>query len=156
MKIVIIFGTRPEAIKLGPVVAALRDEGIDLAIVCTGQHTTLLHGTPAETDLRGATSLALPSTGEIWDWTLRAAGALTDVLVTLGATDVMVQGDTMSALAGARAAVLLGLPLHHVEAGLRSHDLASPYPEELIRTEIASHATWHYAPTQTARANLVV
>ncbi len=154
MTLAIIFGTRPEAIKTGPVVAELRQLGVEIDPICTNQHTTLLSGTPADTDLADARSLELPSTGEVWSWVETATDRLTEQL--WNASAVLVQGDTMTALAGARAAKRLGLPLHHVEAGLRSHDLHAPWPEELIRVEISQTATWHYAPTQTSRANLVV
>ncbi len=154
MTLAIVFGTRPEAIKVGPVVAELRRLGVEIDLICTNQHTTLLSGTPADTDLADARSLELPSTGEVWSWVETATDRLTDAL--WDASAVLVQGDTMTALAGARAAKRLGLPLHHVEAGLRSHDLHAPWPEELIRVEISQTSTWHYAPTQTSRANLVL
>lgn len=157
MKLAVIFGTRPDSIKLGPVVAALRELGVEIDLICTNQHTTLLSGTPADTDLAGAWDLDLPSTGDVWGWVENATYKIMEALAGHPPDlEIMVQGDTMTALVGSRAAKRLGLPLHHVEAGLRSHNLHSPWPEELIRVEIAQAATWHYAPTQTSRANLVV
>lgn len=150
--ITIVYGSRPEAIKLGPVAAALRAERVSFSVVCTGQHTTLLAGTPAETDLQGS-SLGFASSGDILRWLHRVEGALEARIAP--ATIVVVQGDTMSALAGARAAHAQKKVLVHVEAGVRSHNLEEPWPEEGFRIEVTQHADWHYAATPTAFANLV-
>lgn len=155
MTLAFVYGTRPEAIKTGPVVSELRLRGIDPLLLCTGQHDSLLKGTPAESDLAQSVSLALPSDGNVPTWTATATGRLMAEFEARDVSGVVVQGDTMSALAGARAANFLGLPLYHVEAGIRSGNLAEPWPEEGIRTEIATLATWHYAPTETARRNLL-
>lgn len=152
-RIVVGFGTRPEAIKLGPVVAELRHRGCEPELLCTAQHTTLLRGTPAETDLVGAYSLGLESDGDVERWLLRAAPLLYDRLDR--ETDlVVVQGDTMSAYAIALAASDLGIPVAHVEAGLRSHDPLEPDPEERFRVAIAKLATIHCCPTVIAMENL--
>lgn len=153
ISLTVIFGTRPEAIKLGPVVAELRAGGVEPTIICTGQHTTLLRGTPAETDLRNAQSLGVVSEGNVEDWLELSSPVLEAAL----ADDpyVVVQGDTMSALAGARAARARDLNICHVEAGVRSGNLEEPWPEELARIEIAAMATWHYTPTSTTYANLI-
>lgn len=155
MTLAFVYGTRPEAIKTGPVVSELRLRGIDPLLLCTGQHDSLLKGTPAESDLAQSVSLALPSDGTVWEWVRTGSQRLRHEFVARGVTGVVVQGDTMSALAGARAACYQGLPLYHVEAGIRSGSLTEPWPEERIRMEIAQMAVWHYAPTETARCNLV-
>lgn len=155
MKLGIVYGTRPESIKLGPVVAELRLLGLSPDLVCTGQHTTLLSGTPAESDLALSASLGLGADGSVWRWVKDATKALIPALDALQVDGVVVQGDTMSALAGARAAFALGVPLFHVEAGIRSHATEEPYPEEKIRVEIARLAAWHYAPTPGAVQNLI-
>ena len=152
--LMLIFGTRPEAIKLGPVAAELKLLGCQLNIVCTGQHSDLLRGTPAESDLAGATSLGLASDGSVLRWLRGAERALAGPTGPLSGI-VVVQGDTMSALAGARAAAEKGLVLAHVEAGVRSHRLTEPWPEEGFRVEIDRLADWYYAPTSTAFANLL-
>lgn len=149
--ITLLYGTRPEAIKLGPVAAELRSLGTPFRVVCTGQHTDLLKGTPAEHDLFGSSSLNLPSKGNVLQWLAQAERAL-----RFQPDDfVVVQGDTMSALAGARAAAGARLPLAHVEAGVRSHCHSDPWPEELFRIEIDSLSDYFYTPTTTAYANLI-
>jgi UDP-N-acetylglucosamine 2-epimerase (non-hydrolysing) len=151
-KIVFIWGTRPEALKIGPVVAQLPDS----VCVSTGQHSELLKGTPAESDLSRSISLNLESQGDVSLWVGKAVPRLEKVLEGLypiGA--VVVQGDTMSAYAGALAASKLRIPICHIEAGLRSGDLDEPWPEERIRRAISLRATWHYAPTRTALCNLL-
>lgn len=161
MTILLTFGTRPEAIKLGPVAAELRAANVPFAVICSGQHTTLLEGTPAETDLSGKNvfSLGLASDGNVQKWVMRAELKIREFLETWDSLEqlspIVVQGDTMSALAAARAAKVLGRTLVHVEAGIRSGDLENPWPEEGFRREITSLADWHYAPTAHCFANLV-
>lgn len=151
--ITIVFGTRPCAIKLGPVAAELRALGITPRIVCTGQHTSLLRGTPAESDLADATALGLASDGNPLRWASHAVAPIARALQ--GSKLVVVQGDTMSAVAATRAAYALNIPVAHVEAGVRSGTLEEPWPEEGFRREITAFARWHAAATTTALANLV-
>ena len=153
--ITVVFGTRPDAIKLSPVVAALRDLGAPLRVVCTGQHTDLLRGTPAETDLADAVSLNLIALPSPERWVEMAQPRIAMALDVTEASLVVVQGDTASAIAGARAAAECGIPLAHVEAGVRSGCLQEPWPEEGFRREITRLASWHYAATTTAYANLL-
>src|SRR3990167_612172 len=153
--ILLICGTRPECIKLGPVAAELAALTANWRCVLSGQHTNLLAGTPAETDLCGADTLALASSGNVARWMTYAQERLTAYLREAQPKLVVVQGDTMSAHVGAVTATLLGFPVAHVEAGVRSHDLNNPWPEESTRVSIAQLARWHYAPTTTAFANLV-
>lgn len=149
-----IIGTRPELIKTLPVVSALQDAGLDTALLQTGQHTTLIDLTS------GAFMPTLPTLGIASDGTLlrfvsKARAALRAKLLAEGKPRViLVQGDTMSAFVGAEIATEFGVPLAHVEAGVRSHDRSEPWPEELIRVEIDRVATWRYAPTTTCADNL--
>ncbi len=152
--ILVVYGTRPEAIKLGPVVAELRALGADVRVLCTGQHTNLLAGSPAETDLADGISLGMPSHGNVLGWLARGHARIRDTILAILPKVVVVQGDTMSAHAGATAADALGLPVAHVEAGVRSHDMGNPWPEEALRVEITKLARLHLAPTETARKNL--
>lgn len=152
--IVVVYGCRPDAIKLGPVVAELRTRGVTPDLICTGQHTTLLRGTPVETDLADARSLGLVSSGSVIPWCHRATRCLTKEFDKRKPSLVVVQGDTMTAVAAARAADRLGIPIAHVEAGLRSHNLSEPWPEEGFRREITRMAAWHYAPTPWSVRNL--
>lgn len=153
-RICLVFGTRPEAIKLGPVAAELVRRGADVVSVNTGQHVELLRGTPAEDDLRDAVSLGLPSDDQPHVWADRAAISVREAFGRLGATLIVVQGDTSSALAGAIAARKAGLGLVHVEAGVRSGVWRDPWPEEMFRTEIDALADRHLAATEHAARNL--
>lgn len=153
--IVFVWGTRPEALKVGPIVAELKAAHTPVSTIATGQHWNLLQGTPAETDLADALSLGIQAGGDPVQWVARAVPLLTDALQSLAPSIVVVQGDTASAIAGAKAAHELGIPIAHVEAGIRSHNLEEPWPEEAFRREITQLATWHYTPTSTTYANLL-
>lgn len=151
MRVVFIFGTRPEAIKIAPVVEELRAQLVEPVLICSGQHTSLLEGTPAETVLQGSTSLGMPSEGSVFGWVHHVSRVLTEE--HLGWDDhVVVQGDTMSAFAGAAAAGTDGT-LHHIEAGVRSH-ASEPWPEEDIRKAISGMADYHYCATVKNGLNL--
>ncbi|WP_374597316.1 non-hydrolyzing UDP-N-acetylglucosamine 2-epimerase [Sphingosinicella sp.] len=153
MKIVI--GTRPEAIKLAPVVLALRALHLPVRVCLTGQHPEMATEALAPFGIEADVNLDLMRPGQsLAELTRRAVDALTLRLASKQPAWVIVQGDTTSALAGAIAARQLGIPVAHVEAGLRSFDLTQPYPEELNRTLIARLATLHFAPTPGAEANL--
>lgn len=153
-KLVFVWGTRPEALKIGPVVRELGDS--PLAIISTGQHSDLLRGTPAESDLKDSISLNLPSSGDVSVWVAQAVPKLVTSLRELQPIKaVVVQGDTMSAYAGALAGSELRIPVVHIEAGLRSGDLEEPWPEERIRRAISLRANLHLAPTERAKANLL-
>lgn len=153
--IVLIYGTRPDAIKQGPIAAALRANKTPVQCISTGQHTDLLRGTPAESDLADSLSLGFPGTGDAVGWPQQVQPAIEAALQEAGASLVVVQGDTMSAVTGARGAHSLGIPVAHVEAGLRSGNDQDPWPEELFRKEITQLASWHFAPTLCAYDNLI-
>lgn len=152
-----ILGTRPEAIKLAPVIRALRAiPGISCRIVSTGQHRELLAQALASFGLCPDHDLALMCPGQ--SLTHIAAGTLSGLEPWLADERpdwLLVQGDTTTALAGALAGFYAGIPVAHVEAGLRTHDPHAPFPEEMNRSLIARLATLHFAPTETARANLL-
>lgn len=151
--IAVCLGTRPEAIKLAEVLHYLRDNGAPFKVVLTGQHRELLQGTPIA--LYDAIDLGMKSDGNVLRWTQNVQPNLQATLKRLQPDLIVVQGDTMSALAGARSATALNIPLAHVEAGLRSHSSTDPWPEENIRREISKLATFHYAPTDRAVGNLI-
>lgn len=147
--IFLVFGTRPEAIKLGPVANELRNLQVPFKVISTGQHIDLLKGTPAELDLKPDIQIEMPDLEDRIDITAnRVADHLT------GWDVIVVQGDTASALAGARAASIAGAPLAHVEAGIRSGDIENPWPEEIYRREISRLAYIHLAPTMLCVRNL--
>ena len=149
--ICVVVGTRPEVVKLAPVVDELRLRDARIDVLVTGQHTTLLDGMPS---LGAVRELGLASRGHVAEYVTRARRALYDDFRRHHPAVVIVQGDTMSAFAAALAAADAGVPVAHVEAGVRSGNELEPWPEENIRREIDAIATWRYAPTAHALANL--
>lgn len=148
-----IIGTRPELVKVAPVVEALRARDIATDMLTTGQHTSLLD--PALMARLGpVSSLGVASTGNVLKFLTKARAALRLVLQAATPRCVLVQGDTMSTFVGALVACDLGISVAHVEAGVRSGSLSEPWPEELIRVTVDGLATWHYAPTEHSLRNL--
>jgi UDP-N-acetylglucosamine 2-epimerase (non-hydrolysing) len=155
-RILVIFGTRPEAIKLIPVVRALQGrEGVVVQTLATGQHDVLLNQVLALHGLKPDFSLDLIRRDDSLD-ALHASLLLSigDVLELVRPDMVVVQGDTATAHAGALAAVHRQIPVAHVEAGLRSGNTAHPWPEEYYRRAIADYAALHFAPTPAAAETL--
>lgn len=154
--ILIIFGTRPEAIKLFPVVRALRDSGAVPVRVCvTAQHRGMLDQVLDIAGLVPDHDLDLMEPGQSLDrLTARLLTGLGEVMDSERPAMVVVQGDTATAMAGALAAYYRKIPVAHVEAGLRSGDIYQPWPEEVNRRIIAPIAALHFAPTETAAAAL--
>ena len=152
-----VFGTRPEAVKLGPVVAALRAAGEVPEIVCSGQHTDLLRGTPADDGLAPTASLSLPGTNEPFAYSDQCFHAFRARWDRNGPTPelVIVQGDTATAHAAALAAHRLDIPVAHVEAGIRSRDACDPWPEETFRTAIDAASKWLFCATDRNLLNVV-
>lgn len=156
MRYHVIFGTRPEAVKLCPLILSLRERHRQVRVIATGQQTAMfdellpLFGiTPDVTlhTMRKRESLPLLLS--------RLFSALSPVLSRVEPGIVIVQGDTASAYAGAVCGFLCGHTVAHVEAGLRSFDLRAPFPEEGFRRGIADVAAVHYATTEAARRNLL-
>lgn len=154
LRIVSIAGTRPEAIKFAPLLGAFADrDDIAHTLVATGQHRALFHIALAEFGMAADIDLALPNDG-IEAHTAVLGKALPPLLRRLAPDLVLVQGDTTSAWAAARIAAGLGIPVGHIEAGLRSGDALNPWPEERNRREIDAIATLLFAPSAAALANL--
>ena len=151
-RILVIFGTRPEAIKLFPVVAALKAvRGLDVRTCVTAQHRGLLDQVLAIAGLTPDVDLDLMEPGQSLDrLTARLLTGLGDVMDAEKPDRVIVQGDTATAMVGALAAYYRKVPVSHVEAGLRSGDIYQPWPEEVNRRIVAPIADQHFAPTQTA------
>ncbi|RUN76473.1 UDP-N-acetylglucosamine 2-epimerase (non-hydrolyzing) [Sphingomonas sp. TF3] len=151
-RILIIFGTRPEAIKLFPVVAALKAQGgLDVRTCVTAQHRGLLDQVLSIAGLRPDIDLDLMEPGQTLDrLTARLLTGLGDVMDAEKPDRVIVQGDTATAMVGALAAYYRKVPVSHVEAGLRSGDIYQPWPEEVNRRIVAPIADQHFAPTETA------
>lgn len=156
-KVLVVFGTRPEAIKLFPVVRALADApGIDVRTCVTAQHRGLLDQVLAIADLIPDVDLDLMEPGQSLDHlTARLLTGIGEVLDVERPDRVLVQGDTATAMAGALAAYYRRIPVGHVEAGLRSGDIYQPWPEEVNRRIVAPIADQHFAPTETAAEALV-
>lgn len=155
MHVLVVMGTRPEAIKLWPVINALRGAGFETIVCDTGQHRDLLAQALPMLELTPEVRLDLMSPGSSLDvlasrMTTGVSAAIDDFVPDW----VIVQGDTTTALAAARASRTRGVRLAHVEAGLRSFDPMAPWPEELNRCEITRLADLHFAPTPRAASNL--
>jgi UDP-N-acetylglucosamine 2-epimerase (non-hydrolysing) len=151
-KVLVIFGTRPEAIKLFPVVRALAAmPGLSVRTCVTAQHRGLLDQVLAIADLAPDIDLDLMEPGQTLDrLTARLLTGLGDVMDAEKPDLVVVQGDTATAMTGALAAYYRKVPVAHVEAGLRSGDIYQPWPEEVNRRIVAPIAALHFAPTETA------
>jgi UDP-N-acetylglucosamine 2-epimerase (non-hydrolysing) len=158
MKICTVLGTRPEAIKLAPVIRCLEGQtGVNQRLVVTGQHRELLDQVLDLFSIRPALDLRVMTPEQ-------GLGALTARILQQLEKDflqhrpdwVVVQGDTTTAFAAALAAFYLRIPVAHVEAGLRTNDRYNPYPEEVNRRFVDHLASLHFAPTERARANLLM
>jgi UDP-N-acetylglucosamine 2-epimerase (non-hydrolysing) len=148
----VVIGTRPEAIKLAPVVSALRADGaFDPVVISTGQHRQMLDQALAVFDLKPDVELEVMSQGQtLHDITARTLERMRVVLSELAPARVIVQGDTTTAFAAALAAFYAKLPVAHVEAGLRSGERYSPFPEEINRRMVDQLSDLLFAPTSQA------
>lgn len=154
--VMVVVGTRPEAIKLAPVVQALRGTGLAVRICLSGQHPDLAGAALADFGLAADRLLSACRPGQsLAELGARALSQLAAAMTRDRPRVVVVQGDTTTALAAALAARAGGRLVAHVEAGLRTFDIAAPFPEELNRVAIARVANLHFAPTPGARANLI-
>ncbi len=154
----VVVGTRPEAIKLAPVLQALRARAGELRplLVATSQHREMLKQALDTFGLVPDIDLGLMQTGQnLGQFTARAMVALTDCFIEHRPDFLLVQGDTSTVTAAALAAFYQGVPIGHIEAGLRSFDLSSPFPEEVNRRIASATAHVHFAPTKAARDNLL-
>jgi len=149
----VVIGTRPEAIKLAPVIDALSARGLNTRLIFTGQHPELA---PADYGLGCVPAIFLRCPGQ--DDPHAHVGMVSKAMAAALVPDppalVVVQGDTSSALGGALAAGLARVPLAHIEAGLRSHDLKHPWPEEEFRVAIDQASGLLFAPTELSATNL--
>ena len=155
-RILLVFGTRPEAIKMLPVVKALRArESLQPIVVVTGQHREMLDQVFAAFGETPDIDLELMSAGQtLTDITVRVLTRMGKVYATEKPDLVLVHGDTTTAMAAALAAFYARIPVGHVEAGLRSHDIERPWPEEYNRVSVDAVANFCFAPTQTSAENL--
>ena len=156
-KICVVIGTRPEAIKMAPVVLALRAQPdcFDVTVCSTGQHSTMLNGAMAAFELKPDVELGVMNPGQsLAELTSRLLLTLDALFEKIRPDLVLVHGDTTSAMVGSQVAFYRQIEVGHVEAGLRTGNLLSPFPEEYNRRSVAIATRHHFAPTPRARANL--
>jgi UDP-N-acetylglucosamine 2-epimerase (non-hydrolysing) len=152
----VVIGTRPEAIKLAPVIRAARVAGIDVRVCVTGQHREMLRPILELFDIVPDHDLDLMTPGQTLSRiTAAVLEGTTNVIEACNPSWVIVQGDTTTALAASLASFYRGVPVAHVEAGLRTNDKRQPFPEEANRRIVDDLADLHFAPTERARANLL-
>lgn len=156
-KIMLVFGTRPEAIKMAPVVRALRQASQWEVKVCvTAQHRQMLDQVLSLFGIVPDFDLNMMKSGQdLTDITANVLTGMRNVLSEWNPDLVLVHGDTTTAMAASLAAFYATISVAHVEAGLRTNDIYSPWPEEMNRRIVGRVASLHFAPTETARANLL-
>ncbi|MGE5488205.1 MAG: non-hydrolyzing UDP-N-acetylglucosamine 2-epimerase [bacterium] len=155
-RVLVIIGTRPEAIKLCPVVKAFRERaGLDVRVCATAQHRALLDGVLSTFGVTPDADLDIMRPGQTpLEACARMLAALDTLLADIRPDLAIVQGDTVTTFAGALACFYRRVPVGHVEAGLRTWDLQQPFPEEANRVLTSRIASLHFAPTEWAAANL--
>ena len=157
-KVMLVFGTRPEAIKMAPLVKEFQKNPVDFeTIVCvTGQHREMLDQVLDIFDIKPDYDLNIMKQGQdLYDVTARVLTGMRDVLKEEKPDVVLVHGDTTTSTAAALAAFYQQLPVGHVEAGLRTHNIYSPWPEEMNRQITGRIAAYDFAPTPLSRKNLL-
>lgn len=157
-RVMLVFGTRPEAIKMAPLVKEFQKQAETFeTIVCvTGQHREMLDQVLDIFDIRPDYDLNIMKQGQdLYDVTARVLTGMRDVLKKSHPDVVLVHGDTTTSTAAALAAFYQQIPVGHVEAGLRTHNIYSPWPEEMNRQITGRIATYHFAPTPLSRSNLL-
>ena len=157
-KVMLVFGTRPEAIKMAPLVKEFQARASEFeTIVCvTGQHREMLEQVLSLFEITPDYDLAIMKAGQdLYDVTSLVLLGLRDVLKKEEPDVVLVHGDTATSTAAALAAFYQKIPVGHVEAGLRTHNIYSPWPEEMNRQLTGRMATYHFAPTELSRQNLL-
>ncbi len=157
-KVMLVFGTRPEAIKMAPLVKTLQARGDEFqtVVAVTGQHRQMLDQVLKLFSITPDYDLDIMRQGQdLYDVTSRVLTGMRDVLAQAKPDLVLVHGDTSTSTAAALAAFYARIPVGHVEAGLRTGDIYSPWPEEMNRRITSRIATLHFAPTDCARRNLL-
>ncbi|MEZ6096150.1 MAG: UDP-N-acetylglucosamine 2-epimerase (non-hydrolyzing) [Pirellulaceae bacterium] len=156
-KVVLVVGTRPEAIKMAPLYLELKtSETLRPFLLSTGQHQQMLEQALAAFDVQPDLDLKLMAPGQqLVDLTARVLKAVHTFLEEYQPAAVLVQGDTTSVFAASLAAAFANIPVGHVEAGLRTYNMRSPWPEEMNRRLTSPLCRWAFAPTTQSRANLL-
>lgn len=157
-KVMLVFGTRPEAIKMAPLVKEFQKQPkrVETVVCVTGQHREMLDQVLKIFDIKQDYDLNIMKQGQdLYDVTARVLTGMRDVLKEVKPDVVLVHGDTTTSTAAALAAFYQQIPVGHVEAGLRTHNIYSPWPEEMNRLLTGRLATYHFSPTPLSRNNLI-
>ena len=156
-KVLLVFGTRPEAIKMAPLCRAFKKESDFETVVCvTAQHREMLDQVLSIFELVPDIDLNIMQQGQdLYDVTSRVLVSMRDVLAAERPDVVLVHGDTTTTFATSVAAFYAGIPIGHVEAGLRTYDLSAPFPEEFNRQATGLVTAFHFCPTEGSRSNLL-
>lgn len=156
-KVMIVFGTRPEAIKMCPIVNELKTRPEFSTIVCvTGQHKEMLKQVLDIFDVVPDYDLAIMKKGQtLFDVTMRILERIKQVLKIQRPDIVLVHGDTSTSFVTALSCYYMQIPVGHVEAGLRTYNIYSPFPEEFNRQATGIIANYHFAPTELSKNNLI-
>lgn len=157
-KVMLVFGTRPEAIKMCPLVKEFqkRPDEFETIVCVTGQHREMLDQVLQIFNVKPNFDLNIMKQGQdLTDVTARVLAGLRDVFKECRPDVVLVHGDTTTSMAGALAAFYAQIPVGHVEAGLRTHNIYSPWPEEMNRQITGRIATWNFSPTPLSEKNLL-
>ena len=157
IKVMSVFGTRPEAIKMAPLVKELeKREEIDSIVCVTAQHREMLDQVLETFQIKPNYDLDIMKQGQtLGDITIRALNGLESVIKEVNPDIVLVHGDTTTTFAGALAAFYNQVKIGHVEAGLRTYDKYSPYPEEMNRQMVDCMTDMYFAPTNLSKENLL-
>ncbi len=157
MKILVVFGTRPEAIKMAPIIEKLKSRwGDEIKICVTAQHRQMLDQVLSIFNIVPDYDLDIMQSNQtLSDITCFAIKGLEEILIQVKPDRVMVQGDTTTTLAAALSAFYQKIPIDHVEAGLRSHNMYAPWPEEMNRKMTSCLSDLHFAPTKISADNLL-
>lgn len=156
--VMLVFGTRPEAIKMAPLVKEFKKNDDFKTVVCvTGQHREMLDQVLQIFDIHPDFDLNIMKQGQdLYDVTTKVLLGMRDILKRVRPTIVLVHGDTTTSTAAALAAFYQQIPVGHVEAGLRTHNIYSPWPEEMNRQLTGRIATYNFSPTPLSRKNLLM
>lgn len=157
-KVMLVFGTRPEVIKMAPLVKEFQKQPkrVETVVCVTGQHREMLDQVLKIFDIKPDYDLNIMKQGQdLYDVTARVLTGMRDVLKEVKPDVVLVHGDTTTSTAAALAAFYQQIPVGHVEAGLRTHNIYSPWPEEMNRLLTGRLATYHFSPTPLSRNNLI-
>ena len=157
-KVMLVFGTRPEAIKMAPLVKEFQKQPkrVETVVCVTGQHREMLDQVLEIFDIKPDYDLNIMKRGQdLYDVTARVLTGMREVLKEIKPDIVLVHGDTTTSTAAALATFYQQIPVGHVEAGLRTHNIYSPWPEEMNRLLTGRLATYHFSPTPLSRNNLI-